>query len=250
MNKYAKWIGGAMGWAFGGPIGGILGFALGSLLPKFSSSNFSSHYSDTRETKYGDFKVSLLILSAWVIKADGRTSPEELEFVRNHFKKMYGEEESKNSFQLFKKITAETIPNKQEICNYIGERIDPNSKFQLLHFLFSIAHADGVFSDSELQEIKSLSYWLGIDSHQFQSIYTMFANSKESSQSQIKDAFTILQLSENATLDEVKKSYRNLAKLYHPDKVAHLGANHQKGAEEKFKKIQDAYEVLLKHFSA
>jgi len=31
-NRYGKWIGGGLGWAFGGPIGAILGFAMGSVL--------------------------------------------------------------------------------------------------------------------------------------------------------------------------------------------------------------------------
>ena len=36
-----------------------------------------------------------------------------------------------------------------------------------------------------------------------------------------------------------------MAKKYHPDKVAHLGMEHQNGAEEKFKKVQEAY-ILIK----
>ncbi len=32
MSKYAKYIGGALGWALGGPIGGILGYAFGSMM--------------------------------------------------------------------------------------------------------------------------------------------------------------------------------------------------------------------------
>ena len=37
-----------------------------------------------------------------------------------------------------------------------------------------------------------------------------------------------------------------MAKKYHPDKVQHLGEEHQKGAEEKFRKVQEAYEQLQK----
>jgi DnaJ like chaperone protein len=35
-----------------------------------------------------------------------------------------------------------------------------------------------------------------------------------------------------------------MAKKFHPDKVQHLGEAHQKGAEEKFRKVQEAYEQL------
>ncbi len=37
-----------------------------------------------------------------------------------------------------------------------------------------------------------------------------------------------------------------MAKKYHPDKVAHLGKEHQVGAEEKFKEVQKAYEHIQK----
>jgi len=53
-----------------------------------------------------------------------------------------------------------------------------------------------------------------------------------------KDYYKILGVSRNATQEEIQKSYRNLAKKYHPD------VNKSKQAEEKFKEIGEAYEVL------
>lgn len=53
-----------------------------------------------------------------------------------------------------------------------------------------------------------------------------------------KDYYKILGISRNATDDEIKKAYRKLALKYHPDK------NRSAGAEEKFKEIAEAYEVL------
>src|SRR3989338_9301369 len=54
-----------------------------------------------------------------------------------------------------------------------------------------------------------------------------------------KDYYKILNARENASVDEIKKSYRELAKKYHPD------ANpNNKSAEEKFKEISEAYYVL------
>ena len=62
----------------------------------------------------------------------------------------------------------------------------------------------------------------------------------------VKNYYKALGLSTSATKAEIKIAYRKLAKKYHPDKVSHLGKEHQKGAEEKFKKVQEAYEQLQK----
>lgn len=53
-----------------------------------------------------------------------------------------------------------------------------------------------------------------------------------------KSLYDTLEVSENASQDDIKKSYRKLARKYHPD------VNKQKEAEEKFKEINAAYEIL------
>ena len=57
---------------------------------------------------------------------------------------------------------------------------------------------------------------------------------------------TILKINKITTDDDVKKAYLAMAKKYHPDKVIHLGKEHQVGAEEKFRQVQAAYEQLQK----
>ena len=83
----SKWIGASIGWAFLGPIGGILGLVLGSMFDPHSQKRSSSYHP---RTKSGDFEISLLVLSAIVIKADGIKDIRELDYVRNHFIRMYG----------------------------------------------------------------------------------------------------------------------------------------------------------------
>jgi molecular chaperone DnaJ len=56
-----------------------------------------------------------------------------------------------------------------------------------------------------------------------------------------RDYYEILGIKKNATLDEIKKAYREMALRYHPDRVPH---EQKKEAEEKFKEISEAYAVL------
>lgn len=55
---------------------------------------------------------------------------------------------------------------------------------------------------------------------------------------EFKDYYQILNLKESATVDEIKKTYRKLARKYHPD------VSSETGAEDKFKEIAEAYAVL------
>ena len=53
-----------------------------------------------------------------------------------------------------------------------------------------------------------------------------------------KNPYDVLGISKDASADEIKRAYRKLSKKYHPD------LNHEAGAEEKFKEVNDAYEIL------
>ena len=61
---------------------------------------------------------------------------------------------------------------------------------------------------------------------------------------ELRKAYELIGVAENATMDEIKKAYRKLAKIHHPDKVSHLGEEHQNIAKEKFQIIVDAYDTI------
>ena len=108
---------------------------------------------------------------------------------------------------------------------------------QLIHFLFGIAKSDGVVNEAEVNTIKTIAGYFYVNQYDFESIKAMFYDSSES-------AYLILGIEKTVTNDEVKAAYRKMAKKYHPDKLQHLGDEHVKGAEEKFKQVQKAYEQV------
>ena len=235
---FSKWIGATIGWSFGGPIGAIIGLAVGSMLDA-SSKGGSVRSQNQSATRSGDFEVSLLILASIVIKADGKQDQRELDFVRAQFVQMYGKARANQAFNLFREIAKQTNISTRQVCLQIRQMMDHASRLQLLHFLFGIAKSDHHVANSEVEAIALIASYLGINPKDFESIKAMFYNSSDS-------AYKILELDPTATISEIKKAYRKMAKKYHPDKVSHLGKEHQKGAEEKFRKVQEAYEQLLK----
>ncbi|HRZ96328.1 MAG TPA: molecular chaperone DnaJ, partial [Paludibacter sp.] len=71
MAGFGKWIGGGLGWAFGGPIGALIGFAVGSMFD--TPGNVVMNQQTTvrsRQTTETDFKMSLLVMMACILKAD------------------------------------------------------------------------------------------------------------------------------------------------------------------------------------
>jgi DnaJ like chaperone protein len=102
-----------------------------------------------------------------------------------------------------------------------------------------VANADAAFHPSEIQVIESISRYLGISSSDYMSIRNMFIPETNSS-------YKILEIEPSATDDELKRAYRKMALKYHPDKVSHLGEDFQKTADDKFKKVNEAYEKIKK----
>lgn len=253
---FAKFVGAGLGWTVGGPIGGILGFAFGSLIDGFHHADAKQFEKEQRQkqesTKPGDFEVSLLILSALVIKADDTIDQRELDYVRTHFVSLFGKTRANNAFKIFNEIIKNDTVSTRRVCMQIQRHMDHPSRLQLLHYLFGIAAADGYVSANEVTEIRKMAGYLHISRRDYDAIEAMFSGYNRRSSHQkanfngytISNAYKVLDVDQNATNEDIKKAYRKMAKKHHPDKIQHLGETHRKAAEEKFKQIKEAYEQL------
>ena len=232
-----------LGWAFGGPIGGIIGYALGGLFssnrPFTMRSEVNEHFGNTSEQR--DFNVTLLVLSAAVMKADGNVKKSELDYVKRFFLQNFGQERAETSIKMLRDILDKDY-NIYEVSAQVGHYMDYSSRLQLLHYLFGIAAADGFVSDRETDVIHTISSGMGIVDSDFYSIKAMFV--RENSPSQ--NAYTILGVDPSASDEEVKKAYREMAKKNHPDLVSNLGEEVRQAAEKKFQEINEAYETIKK----
>lgn len=241
MAKFGKWIGGGLGWAVGGPIGAIFGFIIGSIVDGSSTelqtrSGRTTGYSGRTTT--GGYVMSLLVLTAAVMKADGKVVKSELDYVKKFMVQNFGTASAQEAVKMLRDILKQTIP-VTEVCRQIQTNMNYSARLQLLHFLFGIAQADGHVDEAERKVIEHISSEMGIGNSDFESIQAMFVRN-------IDADYKILEIEPSASNDELKKAYRRMAMKYHPDKVSHLGNDFQKAAKDKFQKVSQAYENIKK----
>ncbi|WP_025743559.1 tellurite resistance TerB family protein [Aquimarina pacifica] len=237
-----KWFLAILGSVFFRVPGAIIGFILGSILDsKMSNSSrgFKNVFSQEQQVTPADFELNLLSLSSIVIKADGKVNQTELDYVRQYFVRAYGKERANATFRTFNEIIKNRQVSAQHICAYINRHTRYPSRLQILHFLFGIANADGLVSQSEADEIRKIAEFLRINFKDFESIKAMFFKNGD-------HAYKILEIEKTATEAEIKKAFRTMAKKYHPDKIQHMDEIHIKGAEEKFREVQNAYDQIKK----
>ena len=271
MGK-AKWIGGFLGWVAWGPIGALIGYLLGKAVDTYidgshqlpggdgweqRQSGQGSYRQQTGQGPYdrgtstqsrqgrytadeqrNSFFVSLLVLSSAVIKADGRTHPAELRTVREFIRTNFGEQAASQAEQILQRLDSQQV-NIYSVGGQIAANMNYSQRLQLFQYLVSIARADGEFSASEKSVLEAIASAIRLTSTDAASIIAMYYKEADS-------AYTVLEISPSATDDEVRSAYRRMAMKYHPDRVATLGPEVQKAAEEKFKKIQEAYATIKK----
>lgn len=266
----AKWIGGFLGFITTGSIlGALAGYALGALFSEgldsvntpdndynnreYDDNDAYSRYQQYRqrqtyEGQRNSFLFSMLVLAAYIIRADGRVMHSEMELLRNFLRQNFGEQAVAQGEDIVKRLFER---QKQEgtayrstirsACQQISQNMDYSSRLQLLSFLVMIAQADGSVVAAEITALRDVAASLGIAAADVESMLSL-----RSSKDDLEAAYKVLGIAPSATDDEVKTAYRQMALKHHPDRVATLGDDVKKAAEKKFQEINDAKEKIYK----
>jgi DnaJ like chaperone protein len=216
--------------------GAVLGFLLGSIFETASRGHIRTSFQSTRVSAQ-EFELRLLALASMVIKADGKTTQSELDYVRAQFVQFFGKDRANEIFRIYNAEFKKSGITALEIGQFLVMRTRYEARLQMLDFLFRIAKADGKVSPSELSKLQEIAGYMRINAADYSSIKAMFV-------AQTDSAYTILEVSKSATDNDVKKAYRDLVKKHHPDKVRNLGQAAEQAAKEKFQRIQQAYEAI------
>ena len=158
---YAKWIGGAVGWALGGPIGGVMGYWLGKMFSDDSLSieggagaaqgrqgrGFQRH---ARPTRAGDFALSMVVLSAAVMQADQRVLKSELDYVKQFFRTNFGQAQAEQLTLALREALKNPV-DVRGVCMQIRANMPHAKRLLLLQYLYGIARADGNVDPREVE---------------------------------------------------------------------------------------------------
>lgn len=248
---YGKWIGGLMGFVTMGPLGALAGFAIGSL---FDNANENDMETSGSQNEYAgqrnSFLFSMLVMASYIIRADGRIMHSEMEFVRNFLRNNFGEvavsEGEQILMNLFEQRKQMDKSNPMAFKNTIhecGAQIASNMSYeerlQLLRFLTQIAQSDGNVCKEEIEALKEVALAMGLSYQEVESMLNMRGKS-------LDEAYKVLEISPNASDDEIRAAYKKMVLKHHPDRVATLGEDIRKAAEEKLQDINNAKERIYK----
>jgi DnaJ like chaperone protein len=198
---------------------------------------------------------SYLRLVAEVVRIDGNQSENEKTYLRQIMSSFFSEKKVGYLVDIIETNLEGPSINVKEHCQSFLKEFDSHAMVQLMHLLVGICVKDAYLTKKENAILREIAAELRLPFSTYNQILLMyrfkFEGAKQrkkktsySSKSQLLSAYGILEINEDSSIEEIKKAYRGLAVIHHPDKVIHLGEEMQVAAKEKFQIISDAYELI------
>ncbi|WP_103590676.1 TerB family tellurite resistance protein [Campylobacter concisus] len=233
---------------------------LGGAIFLFMNVQIGSNRKKQADVNEAKFLVSLL---AKVAKSDGRVSELEARLITQVLddlnQKVSGVSGVREYLKEVYKSQKENVDNAYETARNYKRAFNLNydTCVARLTFFLNLAYIDGEFNKSEQDVIRNIAYGFGIDKetldeiiYKFDSFYGSRFGADHDEMSQENDAFEVLGLSKNASLDEVKARYKELVRQYHPDILMGRGESKEviERSTKKLQEINEAYGRLKEKF--
>jgi len=246
MSIWGKVIGGVTGFSVGGPLGAILGVAAGHAYDKSQQemsdpSGFQGGFN--QQSKQVAFTTAIIVLGAKMAKADGRVTPDEVKAFKQVFQIPASEMSAVGRvFDEAKQEATGVEPYAKQIADMF--RFQPQVLEELLGGLFHIAKADGVIHPKEIEFLQNIAGLFGFDDHAFERLKSIYLGDQEGRD----DPYKVLDVDANISDKDLKKTYRQLIRENHPDKLMADGMPEEfiKVANEKMAIINAAYDQVAK----
>lgn len=231
-----------IGFLLFGPVGGVIAF--------LSAAYLYNQKRQKKQNKKGE--EALVKLAASVITADGFVDKAEVLFAKEFFIASFGKSKAKSMMYQLKNYVDRRV-DVASACQEINSSYSIYQKHTILRFLSKLAQADKSISLAESEAITYIASLLGFvrysnssDSRGYSDSrsYGGYGNYYDEPYENLDEYYKILGLDKNVSDDELKKAYKALALKYHPDRVAGKGEEAVKEANEKFTKINQAYEKI------
>lgn len=240
MGLSGKVLGAGIGYFLGGPLGAVLGGVIGHYVKDAPLGEGRARpEADPRVRQQQQelhFVASLVGILTAMIKADGEVRQEEVKAVRTFFSERLGYRgESLDIVRDLIKQFLRTGVDLDALCVDFARRSDYASRLLLVECLLEVALADGSLAPAEEAVFDRAVGLLGIAAGDL-------ANLR--SRGRPHADYEVLGVPASAELEDVKRAYRELAKKYHPDMVAHLGTEFRELANRKFLEVQQAYDRI------
>ncbi len=246
MGWLGKVVGGTIGFALGGPIGAVAGAAFGHTFDKkeelYLSEGGMSPNLSTDEQAQMTFFVAAFSMLAKLTKADGKVTDSEIASIEAFMTRDLNlDADGRNSaVNIFRQaLNSPESFDAFALQFYRVFHMQPRIIELMMDVLFRVSVADGAISSQEEVLLQSAAGIFNIHAMDYEKIKARYVKT-------VNKAYAVLKCDENASNEELKKSYRKLVSEYHPDKIASKGLPEEFTAlaSDKFREIQEAWESV------
>jgi DnaJ like chaperone protein len=253
MQWFGKAIGGVLGLFVGGPIGSLVGVFVGHQFDQGVARRLGSRTGSLQEISQLFFEVAFEVMGH-VAKVDGRVSESEVRVARGimHGMRLSPEQvrEAIAHFTHGKNLHYPLEERLGDLSAHFGGRAELARAF--VQIQLQAAVGAGLIDSGKRQLLWRVASALGVDRAEVAQIeaavraYQQRGAHHSTAATSLEDAYRALGIAASATNDDVKKAYRRLMNLHHPDKLVARGLPESMAgvAEQKTREIRAAYEKI------